>query len=73
MAHFGELPDHCISEENAYARDRKEDRPLRRFVPDKMLFGGRYNNDTGHLPSAPGRIRYEADLYIVFIFEKRKK
>ena len=30
--------------------------------PYKMIFGGIYNNDNGHLPSAEGRIWYEADI-----------
>ena len=31
-------------------------------APGKMLFGGRHMNSEGKLPSAPGRIWYEADI-----------
>ena len=31
-------------------------------APDKMIGGDIYQNRNGHLPQAPGRIWYEADI-----------
>lgn len=35
---------------------------LNLVLPGKMIFGGIYKNKNGHLPTAPGRIWYEADI-----------
>ena len=35
---------------------------LGKVAPGKMIGGGRYFNRNGHLPQAPGRIWYEADI-----------
>lgn len=35
---------------------------LDEVAPGKMIFGGVYRNNNGHLPDAPGRIWYEADI-----------
>ncbi len=35
---------------------------LSSVAPNRMLFKGVYKNINGHLPSAPNRIRYEADI-----------
>lgn len=35
---------------------------LGEVAPGKMIGGDVYQNKNGHLPSAPGRIWYEADL-----------
>ena len=32
------------------------------MLPGKMITKGIYKNRNGHLPSAPGRIWYEADI-----------
>ena len=33
-----------------------------KYAPGKMAMMGIYRNDNGHLPSAPGRVWYEADI-----------
>ena len=33
-----------------------------RYAPEEMLGGMIYDNDSGHLPSAPGRMWYKADI-----------
>ena len=35
---------------------------LKNKCPDKMIFGGEYYNDNGHLPMKTDRIWYEADI-----------
>lgn len=62
LAHYGKLPDYYISRVDAIELGWKEGKPPRRWAPGKMIFGGIYDNANGHLPSAPGRIWYEADI-----------
>lgn len=33
-----------------------------KFIPEKMIIGGVFNNTNKHLPDAPDRIWYEADI-----------
>ena len=40
----------------------KSGKPPKRYAPWKMYTRCVYDNDDGHLPSAPGRIWYEADI-----------
>ena len=35
---------------------------LKESCPQKMISGGEYFNSNGHLPNAPGRVWYEADI-----------
>lgn len=58
----GRLPEYDISWEEMYARGYKPGKPPRKYAPDMMIYGGVYSNDNGHLPSAPGRVWYEADI-----------
>ena len=58
----GILPDYYITREEAIALDWKSSKPLAKYAPGKMLFGGIYYNTEGRLPSAPGRIWFEADI-----------
>lgn len=58
----GRLPEYYISWEEMYARGYKPGKPPRKYAPDMMIYGGVYSNDNGHLPSAPGRVWYEADI-----------
>ena len=41
--------------------------------PDKMIFGGEYYNDNGHLPSKEGRIWYEADINYRFGYRNNQR
>jgi len=59
---FGKLPDYYISKEELFALGWKDGKSVASKAPGKMVFGGVYENDDGHLPSAPGRIWYEADI-----------
>ena len=62
LINFGKLPDYYISKEELYALGWKSRKSVASKAPGKMVFGGIYENDDGHLPSAPGRIWYEADI-----------
>ena len=62
LINFGKLPDYYISKEELCALGWKSGKSVASKAPGKMVFGGIYENDDGHLPSAPGRIWYEADI-----------
>lgn len=62
LAHYGQLPDYYVSKENLYTLGWKGSKPVASKAPGKMVFGGVYSNDDGHLPTVPGRIWYEADI-----------
>ena len=62
LAYKGILPDYYISKEELYKLGWKNGKPIKKFAPGKMLSGGIYQNDDGHLPDVPGRIWFEADL-----------
>ena len=62
LANFGKLPDYHISDSALRALDWKNGKPPKRYAPGKMYTRGAYDNDDGHLPSAPGCIWYEADI-----------
>ncbi len=64
LTHYGTLPDYYIADEDLRLLGWKNGKPPKRFAPGKMYFGGVYENDDGHLPSAPGRIWYEADILV---------
>ncbi len=59
----GRLPDYYVP---YYVADNSGWKPKKanfaEVFPNKMLFGGIYKNKNGHLPEAPGRIWYEADI-----------
>lgn len=58
-----ELPPYYISEQEAKKRGwDSESGNFHTVCPGKMLTRGEYYNKNGHLPSAPGRIWYEADI-----------
>ena len=63
LKYKGTLPDYYITKKDAekLGWDRKKGN-LDEIAPGKMIFGGIYRNDDGHLPDAPGRIWYEADI-----------
>lgn len=59
----GELPEYYISESEAkQAGWKPPEGNLHVAVPGKMIAKGIYRNKDGHLPSAPGRVWYEADI-----------
>lgn len=62
LANHRRLPDYYISKDELRALGWRSGKSIARYAPGKMLFGGIYDNKDGHLPSAPGRIWYEADI-----------
>ena len=63
MKIHGILPDYYITPEQAVYNGwnpKKGDLFLK--CPGKMLLGGIYQNKNGHLPMAPNRVWYEADI-----------
>ena len=58
----GVLPDYYITRDELIALGWKSSKPPAKYAPGKMLFGGVYYNTDGRLPSAPGRIWFEADI-----------
>jgi hypothetical protein len=59
----GTLPDNYITKREAiHLGWVKWKGNLATVAPGKMIGGGIYYNDDGHLPQAPGRIWYEADI-----------
>lgn len=62
LINYGKLPDYYISDSELRALGWNNGKPPKRYAPGKMYTGGVYDNDDGHLPSAPGRILYEADI-----------
>lgn len=64
---YGKLPNYYITKEIAERLGYKS--YLGNFsdvAPNKMLFKGIYRNRNEHLPTAPGRIWYEADINYEF-------
>ena len=62
IKHYGKLPDYYISWDDLVSCGYKWGKPPRKYAPGMMIFGGEYRNDDGHLPDAPGRIWYKADI-----------
>lgn len=63
LKYFSQLPDYYISLNDAKtAGYRLHLGNLSIIAPGKMLAKGEYMNRNGHLPSAPGRVWYEADI-----------
>ena len=63
---FRSLPPYTISDDDAYALDWKPKRGnLHEVAPGKKLTRGIYKNRDGHLPTADGRIWFEADINYV--------
>ncbi len=62
LAYFGKLPDYYISKDELFSLGWGNGKPPARFAPGKMLGGDIYYNKDGHLPTAPGRVWYEADI-----------
>lgn len=63
IKHLGELPDYYIAIDEAKKVGYKSYLGnLSSVAPGRMLTKGEYMNRNGHLPSASGRIWYEADI-----------
>ena len=56
------LPSYYLSKEDYYLLGWQAGKTPAAHAPGKMMAGGIYRNKDGHLPSAPGRIWYEADI-----------
>ncbi len=60
---YRKLPSYYITKENAEKLGyRSYLGNLSKIAPNQMLFRGIYQNRNGHLPTAPNRIWYEADI-----------
>ena len=60
----GQLPSNYISKDdaqNVYGWNQRKN-TISGKIPGKMIGGDVYDNKNGHLPNAPGRIWYEADI-----------
>ncbi len=63
LFHLGRLPDYYVNKQTAQqAGWQTTSKKLSSVLPGKMLGGDIYVNDDFKLPSAPGRIWYEADI-----------
>jgi hypothetical protein len=61
--YLNKLPDYYVSKKTAYAVGWKTKyKRLDDVLPGKMIGGDQYYNDDSKLPSAPGRVWYEADI-----------
>ena len=58
----GTLPEYYVSLQEAANAGWRYGRWPSNFVPGKMISRGAYDNSDGHLPSAPNRQWYEADI-----------
>lgn len=58
----GNLPGYYITERELAALGWKHGKAPVKYAPGKMATMGIYQNRNGHLPDAPGRIWYEADI-----------
>jgi len=63
LKNWNKLPEYYISVDSAKKLGWKSKiGNLNQVAPGKMLAKGVYRNRNGHLPSAPGRTWYEADI-----------
>ena len=61
--YLNKLPDYYVDKRTAYiAGWKKKNKQLGDVLPGKMIGGDVYDNDDFKLPSATGRIWYEADI-----------
>ena len=57
LIYQGQLPDYYILYQEARANGwQPEKGNLHKVLPGKMIMGGVYRNNNGHLPDAPGRV-----------------
>lgn len=63
LKYNGKLPDYYITPKVAKKNGwNPKEGNLNDVLPGNLICGGIYLNKNGHLPSAPGRIWYEADI-----------
>lgn len=62
LMNYGTLPSYYLSEAEYRALGWKPSNSPSAYAPGMMLTRGIYRNWNKHLPDAPGRIWYEADL-----------
>lgn len=62
LKHFGKLPEYYVSSRDLEKLGWRYGKRPSKFAPGKMYSKGVYENSDGHLPDAPGRIWYEADI-----------
>lgn len=62
LKYFGKLPEYYVTKEELIRFGWNEGKKPSKYAPSKMYSKGVYNNSDGHLPDAPGRIWYEADI-----------
>lgn len=62
LKYESKLPDYYISYKEAVTTGWKKGKWPSNFIPNKMIYCGKYNNDDEHLPQTVGRIWYEADI-----------
>ena len=58
----GSLPNGYVTMKEARQAGWERGKDPRRFIYDKLITGGEYRNDDGHLPQKAGRFWQEADL-----------
>lgn len=62
LKHFDKLPEYYVSSRDLEKLGWRYGKRPSKFAPGKMYSKGVYENSDGHLPDAPGRIWYEADI-----------
>ena len=62
LKNYGLLPEYYITGSELQSLGWKWGKAPSKYAPGKMAMMGIYRNDNGHLPSAPGRVWYEADI-----------
>lgn len=63
LMHESKLPNYYITREEAKSKGwNSKFGNLKTKYPNKMISGGVYYNDNGHLPMKNGRIWYEVDI-----------
>lgn len=62
LKNYGVLPDYYVTDEEAKKQGWKQGKSPAKYLPDTMITMGEYLNEDNHLPDAPGRIWYEADI-----------
>ena len=62
LKYFGKLPEYYVTKEELIKYGWSDGKKLSKYAPGKMYSKGVYENSDGHLPDAPGRIWYEADI-----------
>lgn len=62
LKHESKLPEYYIEKSKAIQSGWKPGKWPSNFIQNKMIIGGEFHNDNGHLPQHEGRIWYEADI-----------